>query len=82
MDVLLVGIDEIGANLKDLGGLIKEVDGMVDEHSADLRTVAQKLKKNLKNWRKYSNPCLDIIMIASLVVLVGVLIVVIKMCYT
>jgi len=81
MDVLLVGIDEIGANLKEQKGLIQEVDGMVDEHAAELKQVAMKLKKNVKNWRKYSNPCLDVIMIASLVVLVGVLIIVIKACW-
>lgn len=81
MDILLDGIDEIGVNLKDQQNLIHEVDGMVDEHAADLKKVAMKLKKNVKNWRKYSNPCLDIIMIASLVVLVGVLIIVIKACW-
>ena len=71
MDVLLQGIDDIHGNLVEQKDIIEKVDGMVDEHASDLAKVAGKLKKNLNNWRKFSNPCLDIVMIASVVVLLG-----------
>lgn len=78
MDVLLEGIDDIGENLNDQQGLIKDIDSKVDTLKSKLGTASIKMKRVLAKWRSAPSVATDIVMFIILAVLIGTLVIVVK----